>query len=89
MGGEGIKYSYYSKLNNIVLVADTDEDFEKYEQQKKNKALRWAEMRLAEYIGSCLKDLLPEEKEVFELLLVTKRSQEENAAKRKTISLVL
>lgn len=78
MGGEGAKYTYYSTLKNIVLVADSDEEFEKREQQKKNKALRWAGMRLAEYVGSCLKDLVPETNEIFELPPVTKRSQEEN-----------
>ena len=78
MGGEGAKYTYYSQLKNLVLVADTDEEFEKREQQKKNKALRWAGMRLAEYIGSCLKDLKPESTEIFELPPVTKRSHLEN-----------
>ncbi len=78
MSGKGAKYTYYSKLNNIVLVADTDEDFEKNEQQKKNKVLRWAGMRLAEYIGSCVKNLEPEETETFELGPVTKRSEEVN-----------
>ena len=34
MSGEGAKYTYYSQLKNIVLVADTDEEFEKREQQK-------------------------------------------------------
>ncbi len=78
MSGEGAKYTYYSQLNNIVLVADTDEDFEKNEQQKKNKALRWAGMRLAEYVGSCVKDLVPEETEVFELDSMTKRTDSVN-----------
>ena len=78
MGGEGAKYTYYSQLKNIVLVADSDEIFEQREQQKKNKALRWAGMRLAEYIGSCVKELEPEEKEVFELEAVTKRTVETN-----------
>ena len=49
--GSGAKYTYYSKLINICMVADTDEEFERYEQQKKNKSLRWAAHRLAEYIG--------------------------------------
>ncbi len=40
MGGEGAKYTYFSQLKNLVLVADTDEDFEKREQQKKNRAIR-------------------------------------------------
>lgn len=76
MSGEGAKYTYFSQLKNIVLVADTDEDFEKHEQQKKNRALRWAGMRLAEYIGSCVKDLEPEELETFELEPITKRSDD-------------
>ncbi|MBB6218280.1 glycine reductase [Anaerosolibacter carboniphilus] len=78
MGGEGAKYTYYSQLKNIVLVADTDEEFERYEQQKKNHALRWAGMRLAEYIGSCVKDMEPETIEIYELAPVTKRTVEEN-----------
>ncbi len=73
MFGEGAKYTYYSQLKNIVLVADTDEEFEKNEQQKKNKALRWAGMKLAEYIGNAVKDLAPEETEVFELEPLAKR----------------
>ncbi|QOR36503.1 glycine/sarcosine/betaine reductase component B subunit [Clostridium sp. 'deep sea'] len=73
MAGEGAKYTYYSQLKNIVLVADSDEVFEQREQQKKNRALRWAGMRLAEYIGSCVKDLEPEELETYELEPVTKQ----------------
>ena len=79
MSGEGAKYTYYSQLKNLVLVADTDEEFERHEQQKKNKALRWAGMRLAEYIGACTKDLSPDETETYELEPVTKRSSSVNA----------
>lgn len=35
MSGEGANYSYYSKLINICLVAETNEEFERHEQQKK------------------------------------------------------
>lgn len=49
MSGEGQKYTLFGELNNIVLVADTDEVFEQREQQKKNDALRRAGHRLAEY----------------------------------------
>ncbi|WDV46919.1 glycine/sarcosine/betaine reductase component B subunit [Clostridiaceae bacterium M8S5] len=87
MGGEGAKYTYFSQLRNIVLVADTDEEFEKREQQKKNKALRWAGMRLAEYVGNAVKDLKPEEVETFELAPITKRSEEVN--KLQNVVLVL
>lgn len=76
MSGEGAKYTYFSHLKNIVLVADTDEDFEKNEQQKKNRALRMAGHKLAEYIALCVKDMEPEEIETFELEAVTKRNEE-------------
>lgn len=78
MGGEGAKYTYFSKLKNIVLVADTNEDFEKNEQQKKNDALRKAGHKLAEYIAKCVKELEPEEIETYELGGITKRSEEVN-----------
>lgn len=73
MSGEGAKYTLFSELKNLVLVADTDETFEHKEQQKKNRALRWAGMRLAEYLGACTKDLAPVETEVYELPAITKR----------------
>lgn len=76
MSGEGAKYTYFSQLKNIVLVADTDEEFEKREQQKKNKALRMAGHKLAEFIAQCVKDLNPEEVETYELEPVTKRSED-------------
>lgn len=76
MSGEGQKYTLFGQLNNIVLVADTNEDFEKHEQQKKNDALRRAGHRLAEYIANCVKDLQPEETEVFDLEAMIKRNPE-------------
>ncbi|NMA15094.1 MAG: betaine reductase [Clostridia bacterium] len=76
MSGEGAKYTYFSQLKNIVLVADTDEDFEKREQQKKNRSLRMAGHRLAEYIAQCVKDMVPEETEIYELDPVLKRKPE-------------
>ena len=79
MSGEGAKYTYYSQLKNLVLVADTDEEFERHEQQKKNHALRWAGMRLAEYIGACTKDLTPDDTDVYEMAPVTKRDAATNA----------
>ncbi len=67
MGGEGQKYTRFGYLNNLVLVADTNEDFEKNEQQKKNTALRLAGHKLAEYVAQCVKDAVPEETETYEL----------------------
>jgi betaine reductase complex component B subunit alpha len=78
MSGEGAKYTYYSGLKNIVLVADTNEDFERNEQQKKNKALREAGHKLAEFIATCVKNMEPEEVEVYELEPISKRSSEVN-----------
>ena len=78
MSGEGAKYTLFSELLNICLVADTNEDFEKNEQQKKNKALRWAGMRLSEYLGKTVANLEPEEIEVYELNPLTKRTEKEN-----------
>jgi glycine reductase len=63
-------------MPNLVLVGDTDEEFERHEQQKKNRALRWAGMRLSEYIGKCVKDLEPEEIETWELEPVNERTSE-------------
>ncbi len=76
MSGLGAKQTMHSELLNICLIADTDEEFERYEQQKKNKALRWAGMRLSEYIGNCIKDMEPEEIEIYDLPSLGERSQE-------------
>lgn len=76
MSGEGQKYTYFGQLNNIVLVADTNEEFERHEQQKKNDALRRAGHKLAEFIGSCVKELTPEDTEVYELEPMIKRDAE-------------
>ena len=78
MSGEGAKYTYYSRLKNLALVADSDELFEQREQQKKNHALRWAGMRLAEYIGACVKDLIPDTVDTYELAPITKRGAKIN-----------
>ena len=76
MSGEGQKYTLFGQFNNLVLVAYTNEEFEKREQQKKNDALRRAGHRLAEYVAGCVKELVPEETEVFELGGMIKRDAE-------------
>lgn len=78
MGGEGAKYTLFSQLINICIVADTDEDFERFEQQKKNTAIRMATHRFAEYLGQTVKDLEPEEIETFGLDPITKRDERIN-----------
>lgn len=78
MSGPGQKLTYFGGINNIVLVADTNEEFERHEQQKMNDALRRAGHKLAEFIGQCVKDLTPEDKDVYETTPITKRSKEIN-----------
>lgn len=76
MGGKYQDQTIFGDMVNLVLVADTNEDFERFEQQKKNKALRWGGMKLAEYIGQCVKEMEPEDVEVFDLPAVTDRTAE-------------
>ena len=76
MGGPGQKLTLFGELLNIVLVADTNEEFERYEQQKMNDALRRAGHKLAEFIAGCVKELEPEETEVYDLGAVIKRDPE-------------
>jgi glycine reductase len=87
MGGEGAKYTLFSKLINICIVADTDEEEERFEQQKKNTAIRMAAHKFAEYLGNTVKDLDPEELEVFELEPITKR--DDAIAKLPSVVLVM
>lgn len=75
MDGDGADYTLFSQLINICLVVDTDEDFERFEQQKKNHALRWAAHKLAEYLGKTVSTQVPENWEVFELEPVIRRSE--------------
>ena len=75
MGGEGAKYTYFSRLINICMVMDTDEAFERCEQQKKNRAIRWAVHRLAEYIGQAVKDLQPQNVDTLDFTPVTHREK--------------
>lgn len=74
MGGEGQKYTIFGELINVCLVIDTDEEFERYEQQKKNRAIRYAVHNFAEYIAETVKDLEPEDEEVYEFESVRNRS---------------
>lgn len=87
MGGEGAKYTYYSKLINICLVIDTDESQERFEQQKKNTAIRMATHRFTEYLGETIKELEPDEMEIYELDPIIKRG--ENVSKLPSVVLVM
>lgn len=79
MAGPYQHYTIWGDMPNLVLVADTDELFEQREQQKKNHALRWAGMRLAEHIGQCVKDLKPESVDVFDLPPLDARDEKTRA----------
>ena len=78
MGGEGAKHTYWSKLINICLVGETDEEFERYEQQKMNHALRWAGHRFAEYLGKIAKSVAAEDFEEYEFEPVADRAKKNN-----------
>lgn len=73
MGGEGAKHTRWSELINICLVADTDEEFERHEQQKCNHALRWGGHRLAEWIGKIAENVAVDETEVWDFEPILKR----------------
>ena len=75
MGGEGAKHTRWSELINICLVGDTDEEFERHEQQKCNHALRWAGHRFAEWIGKIAKDVEPAETESYTFDPILKREK--------------
>lgn len=78
MNGEGAERSYFSKLINVCLVIDTDEEFERHEQQKKNRAIREGAHKFAEYLGNTVKELVADDVDEFELAPVTKRTEAEN-----------
>jgi len=78
MGGAGARHTYWSKLINICLVGDTDEDFERHEQQKCNHALRWAGHRLAEYLGRIVRDCAAEDFETYDFEPVAARAARKN-----------
>lgn len=71
MSGDYQHYTIWGSMVNLVMVADTDEIGERYEQQKRNHAIRWAALRLAEYVAQTVKNLEPEDLEVFELFPLT------------------
>ena len=60
------------------MVGDTDEEFERHEQQKCNHALRWAGHRLAEYLGKIVKDLPAEDTEEYIFDPILKRDSARN-----------
>ena len=81
MGGPYQHYTIWGDMPNLVLVADTDELDEQREQQKRNHAIRWASLRLAEHIAECVRDMEPEAIDVYDLPpLAAKRSRSSPAS---------
>ncbi|NBI06007.1 glycine/sarcosine/betaine reductase component B subunit [Senegalia massiliensis] len=78
MSKEGAKYTLFSELINICIVADTDEEEERFEQQKRNTAIRIATHKFAEYLGNTVKEMEPEEIETYELAPIVKRKEDLN-----------
>ena len=79
MGGPYQHHTIWGDMPNLVLVADTDELFEQREQQKKNHAIRWASMRLAEHIAQCVRDMEPEILDVYDLPAIPDRDEKTKA----------
>ena len=75
MGGPYQHYTIWGDMPNLVLVADTSELDEQREQQKKNHAIRWAGLRLAEHIAECVRDMEPEEIDVYDLPALNERDE--------------
>ena len=76
MGGPYQHYTIWGDMPNLVLIADTDELDEQREQQKRNHAIRWATLRLAEHIAECVRNMEPEEIDTYELPPLAERSEE-------------
>ncbi|NLK58122.1 MAG: betaine reductase, partial [Tissierellia bacterium] len=76
MSGEGQKYTLFGSLINVCLVIDDDVEEERHEQQKKNRAIRWATHLFAEYLGKTVLEQTPDEVETYELPPVLHRGPE-------------
>lgn len=76
MSGKGQKYTLFGSLMNVCLVIDDDIEEERHEQQKKNRAIRWATHLFAEYLGKTVLGQTPDEVETYELPPVLHREPE-------------
>ena len=87
MSGEGQKYTIFGELINICIVANTDEEFERHEQQKKNRAIRWASHKFAEYLAKTVLDKSTTEIEEYNFAPV--RNRDEAIEKLPSVVLVM
>ncbi len=63
MSGIGAEYTPYSKLANLVVLAEPAEDANRYEHEH---AVRMAGLKAANYLGEAGKEVEPDEVEVYE-----------------------
>ena len=63
MTGAGAEYTPFSKLNNLVVIAEPVEGIKQHEHEK---AVRFVGFKAARYIGELAKNLQPEETKVYE-----------------------
>ena len=63
MAGAGAEYTPFSKLNNLVIIAEPAEGIKQHEHEK---AVRYIGFRAARYLGELARDLEPEEVKVYE-----------------------
>lgn len=65
MSGTGAEYTPFSKLNNLVVVVEPVDGLAKHAHEK---AVRFAGLKTADYIGKLAKDIVAEEVETYETL---------------------
>lgn len=63
MCGEGAKYTPFSQLNNLVVICEPIDGLAKHAHEK---AVRFAGLKAADYIGKLAKDVEPDEVKVYE-----------------------
>ena len=63
MTGSGAEYTPFSKLNNLVIIAEPAEGIKQHEHEK---AVRFIGFKAAKYLGELARNLQPEETKVYE-----------------------
>ena len=61
--GPGAEYTPFSKLNNLVIIAEPAEGIKQHEHEK---AVRYIGFKAAKYLGELARNLQPEETKVYE-----------------------
>ena len=63
MTGPGAEYTPFSKLNNLVIIAEPAEGIKQHEHEK---AVRFIGFKAAKYLGELARNLQPEETKIYE-----------------------